>query len=76
MTGVAEVLALADRRFAWHASLFGNAGRCVIPDFRGVGLLATGNSIGIGHSGQAAKNLAQAQQGYVRRVGRWIADSF
>jgi cell division protein FtsA len=25
---------------------------------------------------QAAKNLAQDQQGYVRRVGRWIADSF
>ena len=25
---------------------------------------------------QAAKSLAQAQQGYVRRVGRWIADSF
>ena len=25
---------------------------------------------------QAARNLAQAQQGYVRRVGRWIADSF
>ena len=25
---------------------------------------------------QTAKNLAQAQQGYVRRVGRWIADSF
>ncbi len=25
---------------------------------------------------QAARNLAQAQQGYARRVGRWIADSF
>ena len=25
---------------------------------------------------QAARNLAQTQQGYVRRVGRWIADSF
>ena len=25
---------------------------------------------------QAAKSLARAQQGYVRRVGRWIADSF
>jgi hypothetical protein len=25
---------------------------------------------------QAAKSLAGAQQGYVRRVGRWIADSF
>jgi len=25
---------------------------------------------------QAAKSLAQGQQGYVRRVGRWIADSF
>lgn len=25
---------------------------------------------------QAARNLARAQQGYVRRVGRWIADSF
>ena len=82
MTGVAEVASLwLDRqvRLGMPKPVSGmpDAGRN--PGFSvAVGLLSYGLKPDK-HSvlpAQAAKSLAGAEQGYVRRVGRWIADSF
>ena len=82
LTGVAEVASLwLDRqvRLGLPKPVSGmpDAGRN--PGFSvAVGLLSYGLNPDK-HSvlpAQASKNLARAEQGYVRRVGRWIADSF
>ncbi len=82
LTGVGEVAGLwLDRQVRLGmpkpASGMPDAGRN--PGFSvAVGLLAYGLKPDRHCSipAQAAKSLAHAQQGYVKRVGRWIADSF
>ena len=82
LTGVGEVAGLwLDRQVRLgmpkSASGMPDAGRN--PGFSvAVGLLAYGLKPDRHCSipAQAAKSLAHAQQGYVKRVGRWIADSF